>query len=138
MAADKLAVSGNGKHGRVTKIFKVNGHLVGIAGAMDVAIALLRWFENGCDDDDWPSLQHDERECSMMVVSPEGVISVYERYPLPIVFEQGAHAIGSGRDFALAAMLLGCDPMKAIEVASELDAWTGGGVDALLLQDVDQ
>ena len=56
MAADKLAVSGNGKHGRVTKIFKVNGHLVGIAGAMDVAIALLRWFENGCDDDDWPSL----------------------------------------------------------------------------------
>jgi hypothetical protein len=30
-------------------------------------------------------------------------------------------------------MHLGCDPVKAVEVASELDGYTGGGVDVVYL-----
>lgn len=135
MAADRMVASNNSRHGLMTKIHKIDGHLVGISGSADVAVALLAWFKNGRSDDDWPSLQHEESECSMMVVTPEGVITVYDRYPLPIVFSQSFHAIGSGRDFALAALHLGHDPVKAIEVASALDLYTGSGVDALRLTD---
>lgn len=135
MAADRLAINGQGRKMTATKIHKIDGHLVGISGSFDISIALLSWFKNGRDDDHWPQLQHDERECTMMVVTPEGVITVYERYPLPLVFHDKFHAIGSGCDFALAAMHLGCDPVKAIEVAAELDAYTGHGVDVLRLGD---
>jgi ATP-dependent protease HslVU (ClpYQ) peptidase subunit len=138
MAGDKLACVGDNKHGRVTKVFKMHGSLIGIAGASDVAVAILRWFENGRSDDDWPELQYDSTECSVLVVEPDGVVSMYERYPIPIVMEQEMHAIGSGRDFALAAMLLGCDPAKAVDVASALDCYTGGGIDVVCLGDAGQ
>lgn len=38
------------------------------------------------------------------------------------------HALGSGRDFALAAMRLGKDAFSAVEVAMEFDNGTGGEV----------
>jgi ATP-dependent protease HslVU (ClpYQ) peptidase subunit len=133
MAGDKMASTGDSKHGRVTKVFKIKGSLIGFSGSLDVGVAILRWFENDCNEDYWPELQYESLECNVLVVGPDGVVRVYERYPVPIVMEQNIHAIGSGRDFALAAMHLGFDPVKAVEVASELDGCTGGGVDVVYL-----
>lgn len=136
MAGDKQAnIGDNGKHGRVTKVFKINGCLIGFSGHSDVAMALLRWFSGGCKDEDWPELQYENRDCAMLVVEESGVVKMYERYPIPIVMEHKFHAIGSGRDFAMAAMHLGHDPIKAVEVACELDAYTGGGIDVVFLKD---
>lgn len=135
MAADKLACIGDNKHGIVTKVFKIKGSLIGFSGASDVAVTILRWFERGCSEDDWPELQYDNRECSVLVVSADNVVKMYERYPIPIIMEHDIHAIGSGQDFALAAMHLGHDPIKAIEVASALDCYTGNGVDAVYLNE---
>jgi ATP-dependent protease HslVU (ClpYQ) peptidase subunit len=133
MAGDKMASIGDNRHGRVTKVFKIKGSLIGFSGSLDVGVAILRWFENDCNEDYWPELQYENVECNVLVVSPDGVVKSYERYPLPIVLEQDIHAIGSGRDFALAAMHLGLDPVKAVEVASALDGHTGGGVDVVSL-----
>lgn len=138
MAGDKMASAENTKHGRITKVFKINGSLIGFSGASDVAAAILRWFEGGCSDDDWPELQYENTDCNVLVVSPDGVVKVYERYPIPIVMEQDFHAIGSGRDFALAALHLGHDPVTAVRVASELDSYTGGGIDVVSLGNADQ
>jgi ATP-dependent protease HslVU (ClpYQ) peptidase subunit len=41
------------------------------------------------------------------------------------------HALGSGRDFALAAMYLGKNAREAVEIAMEFDLETGKGVDCL-------
>lgn len=41
------------------------------------------------------------------------------------------HAIGSGRDFALAAMRLGKSAREAVEIAAEFDIYTGGNIDVV-------
>lgn len=41
---------------------------------------------------------------------------------------EGYTAIGSGQHFALAAMHLGKNPKQAVEVAAELDLFTGGSI----------
>jgi ATP-dependent protease HslVU (ClpYQ) peptidase subunit len=135
MAGDRMSREGNVKHARMTKIFRSRGHLVGFSGAADVAMVLLRWFDNGADPAEWPDPHgEDGVEASMLVVSPAGKVSYYERFPVPLIMEQEFHAIGSGRDFALAVLSMGYDAVKAVEVASELDAFTGGGVDVLMLK----
>lgn len=136
MAADRMACEGNTKYGRMTKIHRSRGYLLGFSGAADVAMALLRWFENGADPAEWPDPHGEDRtEASMLVVSPAGSVMCYERFPVPLIMEQEYHAIGSGRDFALAVMHMGHDPIKAVEVACELDAFSGGGIDVIRLQD---
>jgi ATP-dependent protease HslVU (ClpYQ) peptidase subunit len=133
MAGDKMASEGNSKVGVTTKIFKRNGHLVGFSGRSDTAHLLLWWFERGAKEEEWPDPYDDDTDCSMIVVTPDGKVLFYERFPIPIRMENEFCAIGSGRDFALAAMELGCDPEKAVEVACRLDAYSGNGIDVLCL-----
>lgn len=136
LAGDRMACEGNTKYGRMTKIFRSRGHLVAFSGASDVAMLLLKWFEDGARVADWPDPHgEDGLETNMLVIAPTGRILSFERFPVPLILESEFTAIGSGRDFALAAMQLGHDPIKAIQVASELDAYTGGGVDVLYLAD---
>lgn len=133
MAADKMASEGNNKTGKMTKIFRVNGYLVGFSGAADCSMALLRWFEDGADEEAWPDPYKDDPEATMMVVAPTGQVMFYERFPIPIIMENEFFAIGSGADFALGAMQMGADPKTAVEVACLLDAYSGNGIDMLSL-----
>lgn len=134
MAADKMACEGSNKSGKMTKIFRVNGYLVGFSGAADCAAALLRWFENGADEEAWPDpYNKEDPESTMLVVSPAGQVMFYERFPVPIIMENEFFAIGSGADFALGAMQMGADAKTALEVAISLDAYTGNGIDMLSL-----
>lgn len=135
MAGDRMSCESNTKYGRMTKIFRARDHLVGFSGASDVAMVLLRWFERGAAEAEWPEPHgEDGLDANMLVITPGGQIMTYERFPIPLLLESDFAAIGSGRDFALAVMQLGHDPVKAIEVASELDAYTGGGIDSLALR----
>ena len=133
MAADKMASEGNTKHGVTTKIFKRNGYLVGFAGRSDVASLLLHWFERGAKEEEWPDPYDDDCDTAMLVVTPKSKILIYERFPVPIRMENEFCAFGSGREFALAAMALGHGPEKAVEVACELDLYSGNGIDVLCL-----
>lgn len=66
----------------------------------------------------------------------DGSLWKYERTPHPLKFPPQQFAIGSGRDFALAAMYLGCDAAGAVHVACEFDSACGNGVDVVTLQEV--
>lgn len=48
-----------------------------------------------------------------------------------VQIEDPLMAIGSGRDFAIAAMALGKTAAEAVELASRFDIYTGVGVDSL-------
>lgn len=137
MAADRRSCEGNTKTGVMTKIFKRNGYLVGFSGRADTAAILLWWFENGAKPEEWPDphTSDDDIDTSMLVVSPEGKVMFYERFPIPIVMENEYFSIGSGRDFALAAMELGHNPEKAVEIACKLDAFSGNGIDVICLDE---
>lgn len=135
MAGDRMSCEGNSKIGTSKKIHKIRGHLVGFSGRADTAALLRYWFEEGAKPEEWPDPYDDDVDASMLVVTPDGTVLFYERFPVPIVMENEFFAIGSGRDFAIAAMHLGCDPKRSVEVACELDAYCGNGVDVLCLRD---
>ena len=72
-------------------------------------------------------------EASVLLLDTRKRVCVlYENSLTPLAI-QAPYAIGSGSGPALAAMLLGHDAKKAIEVASQLDIYTGGGCDFVSL-----
>lgn len=131
LAADRRATMG-GWFCTVQKIFRSRGALCGYAGDADAGEEVLAWFGAGAVPADFPAAQRDrERFAGLLVVWPSGVIWKYECTPFPLRFPPQHFAIGSGRDFALAAMRCGLPAEQAVGVACEFDAGCGNGVDVL-------
>ena len=132
MAADRRLTDGNCKLGQTTKIFKIRDHLVGLSGDTDRCCLMRSWFEGGALEDEWP-LDPEKSEASMLVATPDGRLFCYDREPVPIRIENEFYAAGSGMEFAMAAMYLGCSAERAVEVACDLDKGSGNGIDVLCL-----
>jgi len=132
LAADKRACLGTLIR-TTTKIFRVGDALCAYAGDADGGEEMLAWFRAGAPPNGFPVSQRDENWSGLLVIR-KGEILKYERTPFPVRFEDGAFAIGCGRDFALAAMHLGHDAVKAVEVAIALDSGCGNGIDVLELE----
>ena len=117
LAADKRACLGT-LIATTTKIFKACGALVAYSGDACFGEEMLAWFKDGSDPLKFPPLQRDKDDWSgLLVVWDSGEIWKYERSPYPLKFPKQLFAIGSGRDFALAAMYLGKAAEEAVEVA---------------------
>lgn len=130
LAADKLF-----SHGSLqmtgTKIQKIGAALVGFSGDASIAAELIEWFSGGCAPEKFPATQRNENLSELLVVWPNGDVHKYQRSPLPVKFPPQKCAIGSGRDFAIAAMHLGQTARQAVEIASIYDTDCGNGVDVL-------
>lgn len=133
LAADRQATHHDSAFFAVTKIHRINGCLVGGAGSADVYQSMINWFQEGAKDEDFPSIQSETNDATMVVISPDGRVMVYDRTPHPVIIENEFFALGSGRDFALAAMHLGCSAEEAVKVASMFDTNSGNGVTVLKL-----
>jgi hypothetical protein len=137
LAADKLAC-GSFKH-NVTKITRESVFyeyrrtvLVGAAGPLDAASDLISWFIKDRTIDKFPQMQRSENDwASLLVIMDNGWIHRYDRSPISIKIPPQRYAMGSGCDFAMAAMYLGKTAEEAVKVACELDPSCGGGVDTL-------
>lgn len=134
LAADKRACLGSFMRS-TTKIHRVNGCLVGTSGEACFGEQMIAWFRAGEKAEDFPASQRDKDDyANLLVIRPSGQIQRYERTPYPICFDDAHHAIGSGRDFAMAAMLCGKNAAEAVAIACELACDCGGGVDTLRLE----
>jgi ATP-dependent protease HslVU (ClpYQ) peptidase subunit len=133
LAADKQSTS-SGMISRVTKIQRIRGHLVGGSGDAPAVNEHKDWFERGADPKEFPaSLRADTFPSFLLVVTPDGRLLTYENGPFPIQLEDKHYAIGSGRDYALAAMHLGRTAVEAVQVAIDLCDGCGCGIDTLEL-----
>lgn len=135
LAADRRSCCGQLIRAK-TKIWSVETPrgvaLVGYSGEADAGEAVLSWFKAGMSPDGFPSSQRDKDQWSPLIaVWGNGEIWRFERTPHPIVFPSQHYAIGSGRDFALAALYCGKSVREAVEVASHFDSGCGNGVDVL-------
>lgn len=131
LAADKQATNAGLKR-RVTKLRRIRGHLCAVSGDFDYAQEVFHWFESGADPANYPACQRTENWVSFLVITPDRRILKYERSPYPADFTgDGVYAMGSGRDFAIAAVYLGFDAVKGVEVASVFEAGCGLGCDYL-------
>lgn len=129
LAADKRACSGN-VVSTVTKIRRIGEMLVGVSGSADIAGEMFEWIQNGRKPDQFPEIQRNNDEVTVLVIE-RGQILCYERSPFPILLEDHYFAIGSGRNYALAAMHCGKNAVEAVEVACHFDPDCGNGVDIL-------
>ncbi|MBT2300371.1 hypothetical protein J7E70_07825 [Variovorax paradoxus] len=129
LAADKRTSFG-GLHATTQKLHRVGERFVGCAGNTAQIQEMLVWLEKG-DPEKFPATQRSTADCVSMLVIDNGRILQYENTPYPMVIENGFWAIGSGRDFAMAAMHLGKTAEEAVEVACHLDATCGNGIDVL-------
>lgn len=134
LAADKRC--GTSYPRAVTKIRRTKaGELIGVTGWIDRGIWLMDWYENCGDPKQLPDWQKNpDAGCELIVVKPDGSVWIIGEFGLPWQVESPTHAIGSGRDFAAAAMHLGFDAVRAVEIACELSATCGNGIDTLTME----
>ena len=131
LAADRMACIGNSKSVCIKKIHELKGGGYAAASGHAGAGALMfRWLDQGAAVDDYPLT--DPELCTVIVITEDGQVLQYDG-PLPVKLDAPFYAIGSGRDFALAALHLGKSAKEAVEVASELDQSTGNGIDVVML-----
>ena len=135
LAADRRACLGN-LYRTIHKLHRLSDCLCASAGGSDAAQELIAWFEAGRDPAAFPPSQRDKDSwAGLLVVWPDGSLWRYERTPYPVKFPPQQFAIGSGRDFALAAMWLGKTAAEAVDVACRFDSSCGNGVDTLTFEE---
>lgn len=133
LAADKRA-TGGAMASTVTKIHRLPDGLVAFSGGGAHASELLNWFYGARNPDTYPRRNDDDGAGSLMV-NLDGVVFMYSSgSPFPERIEDPFFARGSGRDYAMAAMHLGCDARRAVEVACAFDVYCGNGIDTMRLE----
>lgn len=129
LAADKRATF-EGFGATTTKIRRLaSGTLLATTGHAGIGRALTEWYEDGCLSE-YPDK---ESECTLLVITSDGHLAMYEKSRSPIILENKFIAMGSGRDYALAAMHLGKNAAEAVAVACIFDIACGNGIDTLAL-----
>lgn len=133
LAADRRAYSGDKKLiGTKTKIHRLeDGTLWGASSSNVGADALLkRWVEGGCEPVESGDLKPESFE--LIVIRPDGDV-FYANGNLDLTGPLTADyvAIGSGDHFALGALAMGASAEGAVQIATDLDIWSGGGIDIL-------
>lgn len=133
LAADRQATVGNAVF-MVNKLHRHEGWMLAYFGDSDSGEEMLAWFRAGARPEDFPASQRDNDRFAPLVAIRPGEILKFERTPHPIRFPPQKFAMGSGRDFALAAMHCGRTAAEAVEVAALFDPGTGFGVDTMVIE----
>lgn len=140
IASDSIAVRGytqsKGDNGSQSKLFKVNGMVIGGVG-MAEETSLLRIFAQtrkpkGPSEDDllvfmsefagWKNKKTGTYKLSnVYIICYSGTVFSAEGFYIEEI--TGYQAIGAGMDYALAAMYLGGTVEKAVETACELSVY---------------
>lgn len=131
LAADRMA-NYNGHARSATMVFRLDPqNLVGICGKASVATEILAWLRGARDPEQFPR----DPDTMVFMVHNTGRMVCYEGGPFPVPVTEGYFAMGAGRDYALAALHLGYDARRAVEVACALDIYCGMGIDTLSFED---
>ena len=134
LAADKRAVSAN-RPVVTTKIFRVRDDLVGFSGEAALGLAMVEWYRQGAEPCNLPEFQKaDADSVGFVVVKADGRVFRFERSAYPFQILEPFFAMGSGRDYALAAMHLNRTAVEAVELACLFDVNCGNGFDTLMLE----
>lgn len=120
------------------KVRKIHGYLVGGAGRVTSITAFFDWFENYVVAKDaqeaLPKFVFSldptriDEDFYALVVHPDGSIYIHEGNEpnRALLLEEEYATIGSGADYALAALDAGATPEEAMEIAKKRDAFSGG------------
>ncbi len=131
MAADTLCVDNWGFPTAAHKIMRGTDYLVGGSGPLGT---IKRWW-NGVGEY-WPAAkviehgypEHLDRDWPhIMLATKNGIWQLSQNAFIEVTHQH--FAIGSGRDYAIAAMHLGKSAEEAVRLAMQYDTGTGGDID---------
>lgn len=106
----------------MSKVRRYGDELIGISGNVREATAWLKWYLGGKRGSK-PKME----SFSALIMRPTGLFAVSEdSFEMPV--ERGFHAVGSGGPCALGAMVAGADAERAVHIACQIDANSGGDV----------
>lgn len=106
-----------------------DGSLFASCGALENNAHVLRYLNGECEK---PTFDKDD-DFDGILIRPDGSAWLLNRKLHEVRIESPHFSTGSGRDFALLAMRMGKSAREAVEIAAELDIWTGMGVTELTL-----
>jgi len=124
LAADSRITEGNYIFtDEAEKVFKVGDTYVAICGEYQSGLAYVDWLKKERSSEK-PTVSEDN--FSAILVTSDGVFCV-DNMLIPMKVSL-PYAMGSGGPVALGAMLAGCSPAEAINIALQVDASSGGEV----------
>lgn len=130
LCADRQLTS-SGVRYETTKAHRLkDGSLFASCGALENNAAVYQWLNGGSEK---PVIEKDD-DFDGILIKPDGSAWMLNKKLHLVAIESPYFATGSGRDFAILAMRLGKTAREAVELASELDIWTGMGVTELQLE----
>lgn len=141
LAADRQSTIHGVRACEVTKVARreSDGALIGMAGNAGLAAGFMRWFLSGEPEPRPPlHLSADEHKTALaIIVRPNGVVEEHGVDGWAIV-EGPFFAYGAGIEAAIAAMHMGADARRAVEIANIVLTGCGMGIDAVHLHAVAQ
>lgn len=121
------------------KLFEIAGYRVGVCGRYTEALAFVDTLIDILERERVQQTTHvpipqavaDRFDnFNALVITPDGEILCYEgsEFCMPV---QAPVAVGSGADYAMAAMVCGKTADEAVEVAIKFDVFSGGDIQVL-------
>lgn len=141
MVADsKVTVEHKGMTYPATKIVRAGNRIAGASGHGGDCTRFLEWAKKDFKGQPpkWHEPQGSEDSVLGLVLDADGIYIYSPGDPEPEKVNADFFAVGSGGKAARAAMMLGCDPVKAVEIACTVDDfWSGPPLQILRLQEKD-
>lgn len=126
LAADSMCLTSSGwiYPYPLEKLFRLpDGTVAGACGTYAEAAKFVEWLQDG-ERGDPPTLT----ETTVVRLHKNGSLTIYEAGAAYGIKKPDFGAWGSGSPAANAAMYMGADAAKAVEIASKLDDHTGGEI----------
>lgn len=109
------------------KVKLVDGFLYAFTGVGALFDPCIAWYAKGADPKEVPEAKGDNSTWGLSVFFPGRVEYFSSTCPYKAEYHY-PFALGSGTDFAMGAMLAGCEPRRAVEIAAEKNIHTGGKI----------
>ena len=125
IAADSM-ISGEDSFYLASKLRRGKNSIYGACGDWDKVLKAFFLLESGATE--WES----DLDVTILELRSDG-IWVYENTIIPVHLKNDYWAVGTGANFAIAAMRLGNSPATAVSIAAEFDPFTNQPIESLQL-----
>jgi ATP-dependent protease HslVU (ClpYQ) peptidase subunit len=137
MVADSKVTVGQGTSYRAMKIVRVRKMIVGACGHGGDCSRFLDWAQRDfkAPAPKWKCDPDDDESVLALILKSDGLYAYTQTDPEPEKMNEDFFAIGSGGKAARAAMLMGADPVKAVELSCQVDDNSGLPLQILYLDE---
>lgn len=122
MMCSDSKVTMEGREDRIyeaTKLVTKNGDIIGCAGSNENCEAFVNWYGSKKKK---PKMVGDFEG---LILKADGTLVFYDETLARDKLNHDFYAVGSGGNAARAAMLMGADPVRAVEIACLVDPHSG-------------